>query len=117
MVPLIWAFFSADVNAGTASAARIAIIAITTSNSMSVNAEEGLFIFSFISILVSFFLRLVLRVLARHSFMRRRVFSEGFGFRVVRGVLALTLKRGLSQGFRIKSMIIFYYFWRLENCG
>ena len=40
MVPVIWAFFSADVNAGTARAARIAIIAITTSNSIRVNAEE-----------------------------------------------------------------------------
>jgi hypothetical protein len=48
MVPVIWAFFSADVNAGTARAARIAMIAITTSNSISVNAEEGLFNFIFI---------------------------------------------------------------------
>src|SRR5262245_3018957 len=38
MVPVIWAFFSAEVNAGTASAARIAIIAITTSNSINVKA-------------------------------------------------------------------------------
>src|SRR5207237_9036008 len=44
MVPLIWAFFSADVNAGTASAARIKIIAITTNNSIRVNAEEALFV-------------------------------------------------------------------------
>ena len=44
MVPVIWAFFSADVNAGTARAARIAIIAITTSNSIRVNAEKYLFI-------------------------------------------------------------------------
>jgi hypothetical protein len=42
MVPVIWALASADVKAGTASAARIAMIAITTSNSISVNAE-GLF--------------------------------------------------------------------------
>src|SRR6266705_460455 len=54
MVPVIWAFFSADVNAGTASAARIAIIAITTSNSISVNAERNLFILIFI---FGFFLR------------------------------------------------------------
>src|SRR6266540_2452327 len=44
MVPVIWALDSADVNAGTASAARIAIIAITTSSSISVNAEESLFL-------------------------------------------------------------------------
>src|SRR6266496_5037231 len=48
MVPVIWALDSADVNAGTASAARIAIIAITTSNSISVNAEKGLIILIFI---------------------------------------------------------------------
>jgi hypothetical protein len=36
---------SAEVNAGTASAARMAIMAITTSNSIRVNAEEVLFIF------------------------------------------------------------------------
>src|SRR5207247_10916017 len=48
MVPVNWALASADVKAGTASAARIAIIAITTSNSISVNAEEGLFSFIFI---------------------------------------------------------------------
>src|SRR5438552_10036477 len=64
MVPLNWAFFNADVNAGTASAARIAIIAITTSNSIRVNAEEGLFILIFIfgfSISVGFRLRTRLR--------------------------------------------------------
>src|SRR6266481_1968879 len=59
MVPVCWALDSADVNAGTASAARIAIIAITTSNSISVNAEEGLFIFSFI---LGFYFCVVLRV-------------------------------------------------------
>ena len=48
MVPVIWAFFSADVNAGTASAARIAIIAITTSSSISVNAEKNFFVLIFI---------------------------------------------------------------------
>src|SRR5437667_11237864 len=59
MVPVSWAWVSADVNAGTARAARIAIIAITTSNSISVNAEEGLFSFIFI---VGFFHCVVLRV-------------------------------------------------------
>ena len=53
MVPLICAFFSADVNAGTASAARIAIIAITTSNSMRVNAEEDLFVLIFMWVFFS----------------------------------------------------------------
>src|SRR5205085_1632881 len=43
-----WALASADVNAGTARAARIAIIAITTSNSISVNAVKGLVNFIFI---------------------------------------------------------------------
>src|SRR4029453_6074200 len=45
MVPVICALASADVSAGTASAARIAIIAITTSNSIRGNAGEVLFIF------------------------------------------------------------------------
>src|SRR5438105_1591224 len=48
MVPVSWALASADVNAGTARAARIAIIAITTSNSISVNAVNGLVNFIFI---------------------------------------------------------------------
>src|SRR6266542_3426655 len=48
MVPVSWALESADVNAGTASAARIAIIAITTSNSISVNADQNFFNFIFI---------------------------------------------------------------------
>src|SRR5439155_12162427 len=48
MVPVSWALASADVNAGTARAARIAIIAITTSNSISVNAEKNFFVFFFI---------------------------------------------------------------------
>src|ERR1700739_3410455 len=61
MVPVIWAFFSADVNAGTARAARIAIIAITTSNSISVNADQNFFICIFI---VGFFAAVVLRVFA-----------------------------------------------------
>ena len=51
MVPLIWAFFSADVSAGTASAARMAMMAITTNNSIRVNAEEVLFVlFIFIGV-------------------------------------------------------------------
>src|SRR5947208_6801226 len=54
MVPVCWALASADVSAGTASAARIAIIAITTSNSIRVNAEEGLFILIFIWVFFSF---------------------------------------------------------------
>jgi hypothetical protein len=66
IVPVIWALASADVNAGTARAARIAIIAITTSNSISVNAEEGLFNFCFHLGFV-FLSAVVLRV-----------FSEGF---------------------------------------
>src|SRR5439155_17450178 len=48
MVPVSWALASAEVNAGTASAAKIAIIAITTSNSISVNAEKNFFVFIFI---------------------------------------------------------------------
>src|SRR5436190_22759490 len=51
MVPPIWAFFSADVSAGTASAARMAMMAITTNNSIRVNAEEVLFVlFIFIGV-------------------------------------------------------------------
>src|SRR5438874_13829042 len=67
MVPLICAFFSAKVNAGTANAARIAIIAITTSSSINVkalkrsrcfgilNSKAGLFIRVFIGIFLSFY--------------------------------------------------------------
>src|SRR5438034_8637538 len=67
MVPLICAFFSAEVNGGTGRAARIAIIAITTSNSINVkalkrsrcfgilNSKEGLFIRVFIGIFFSFY--------------------------------------------------------------
>src|SRR5881275_2417872 len=69
MVPVSWALASADVNAGTARAARIAIIAITTSNSISVNAEKGLLSFIFILGCV-FFLR------CSEGFLR------GFGFGV-----------------------------------
>src|SRR2546423_7161556 len=81
MVPLIWAFFSAEVNAGTASAARIAIIAITTSNSMSVNAEEDLvvliFMWVFYFLSVGFRLRTRLR---RTSVLRvsQRILFWGF---------------------------------------
>src|SRR5207244_7872747 len=59
MVPVSWALASADVNAGTARAARIAIIAITTSNSISVNADQNFFILIFI---VGFLAAVVLRV-------------------------------------------------------
>src|SRR5438477_8104542 len=67
MVPVCWALASADVSAGTASAARIAIIAITTSNSINVkalkrsrcfgilNSKEGLFIRVFIGVFFSFY--------------------------------------------------------------
>ena len=81
MVPVIWAFFKAEVSAGTASAARIAIIAITTSNSISVNAEMIFLIF------MVGFLRVVLRV-----------FSEGFvlGFVVGVRVEVSTFARGFG---------------------
>src|SRR5213083_2119218 len=74
MVPVICALFSADVNAGTASAARIAIIAITTSNSMRVNAEEGLFILIFMWVS---FLRVVLRDLPAVALCEGGCVSEG----------------------------------------
>src|SRR6266446_2951800 len=70
MVPVNWALASAEVNAGTASAARIAIIAITTSNSISVNADQNFFILIFI---FGFLAAVVLRVFG----------LRGFGFRVV----------------------------------
>src|SRR5439155_1800215 len=90
------------VNAGTASAARIAIIAITTSNSIRVNAEEVLFIFIFIGVCSAVVLR--------------GLFSEGFG--VYSGVsvlgwsegFGLRMKGGLSQSSQIKSIIIFNFF-------
>ena len=51
IVPVIWALARAEVSAGTASAARMAIMAITTSNSIRVNAGEVLFIlFIFIGV-------------------------------------------------------------------
>src|SRR5262249_62333419 len=53
MVPVILPFVRAEVSAGTANAARIAIIAITTSNSMSVNAEKNFFILIFMWVFFS----------------------------------------------------------------
>ena len=110
MVPVIWALVSADVNAGTASAARIAIIAITTSNSMSINAEKGLFIFIFI---VDFFISaVVLRVFG----LRGLVLGLG-----ILGVCC-GFCSGCSGGFNLrmgaliavftdKVNIYFYFFW------
>src|SRR5438874_13195922 len=66
MMPIICALTRAGVNVGTASAARIAIIAITTSNSINVkaltrsrcfgilNRKEGLFIWIFIGVFFAF---------------------------------------------------------------
>jgi hypothetical protein len=106
---------SADVNAGTASAARIAMIAITTSNSMSVNAEEGLFSFIFIrifsadvlrvSVLRGFRLGIILSLVCLGS-----TFAQGFGGQVFWG-FGLQLKRGLSQYPQMKSIIIFSRFF------
>src|SRR4029077_15754383 len=53
MVPVILPFVRAEVSAGTAKAARIAMIAITTSNSMSVNAEKNFFTWIFMWVLFS----------------------------------------------------------------
>ena len=81
MVPVCWALDSADVNAGTARAARIAIIAITTSNSISVNAEMNFLIF-----IVGFCSAVVLRVLFLRGFgfgVVLRIFSERFVLGVV----------------------------------
>src|SRR5882762_6229580 len=105
MVPVIWAFFSADVNAGTARAARIAIIAITTSNSISVNAEMIFLIF-----IVGF-----LFCGCSEGFLRGfcfggvlRVFSERFVLGVVSEVPGgFKLKCGLSQDPQMKSTFIF----------
>src|SRR5438105_4535720 len=116
MVPVIWAFFSADVNAGTARAARIAIIAITTSSSISVNADQNfftlIFIFGFLSCSCS------------EGFWSQRVwfsdcsaFAQGFGGAVFWGfgvsVVWLVCSqrfglrmRGLSQSSQMKSTII-----------
>src|SRR2546423_11732320 len=87
MVPVIWAFFSADVNAGTARAARIAIIAITTSSSISVNAEMNFLIF-----IVGFCSAVVLRV-----------FSEGFVLGVMSEVSLLVLG---FRGFLVEVRLI-----------
>src|SRR5438552_5231797 len=103
MVPVIWAFFSADVNAGTARAARIAIIAITTSSSISVNADQNfftlIFIFGFLSCSCS------------EGFWSQRVwfsdcsaFAQGFGGAVFWGL-----------GFRLL-LASFPGFWS-ENVG
>ena len=81
MVPVIWALFSADVNAGTASAARIAIIAITTSSSISVNAEESLFLI----FILGFCFCVVLR--ACHAVVPRLRGEGGFLRGVYSGVL------------------------------
>ncbi len=115
MVPVIWAFFSAEVNAGTASAARIAIIAITTSSSISVNAEEGLFILSF---MLGFSFCCVppshkaTADKCSEGFLRGLVLFWGFlfwfGLRFVqRGYSEV---RALSQSSRVKSIIIFWLF-------
>src|SRR6266568_1480398 len=123
MVPVIWAFFSADVNAGTASAARIAIIAITTSNSISVNADITFLIF-----IVGFLAAVVLRVFGLRGFGFRivppwhkawaeRVFW-GFGFRLLFGLFSGFWSEnevGLSQSSQMKSTIIFYFFGRYQE--
>src|SRR6266404_1190339 len=119
MVPVIWAFFSADVNAGTASAARIAIIAITTSNSISVNAD-----ISFLIFIVGFLAAVVLRVFGLRGFGFRivppwhkawaeRVFW-GFGFRLLfgssSGGFGLRLVGAYRSLHRESQIIIFYFF-------
>src|SRR6266567_1440286 len=110
MVPVNWALASADVNAGTARAARIAIIAITTSSSMRVNAKEGLFIFIFMDFFlfcgcsVGFCFRVALRVFVLRGFAFG-VYSAGdpfWGFS--------KLKCGLSQAAHVKSRIILTFF-------
>src|SRR6266513_2457287 len=84
MVPVNWALASADVKAGTARAARIAIIAITTSSSISVNAEESLFNLIFI---FGFLTAVVLRVFwsQRVWFSACSAFAQGFGGQVFWG--------------------------------
>src|SRR5206468_2825304 len=84
MVPVCWALDSADVNAGTARAARIAIIAITTSNSISVNADQNFLILIFI---VGFLAAVVLRVFwsQRVWFSDCSAFAQGFGEQVFWG--------------------------------
>src|SRR6266478_6833865 len=101
MVPVSWALASAEVNAGTASAARIAIIAITTSNSISVNAEEGLFIFSFI--LGFLFLRCSEGFLAQRVLFGGSTFAQGLRrtsfLRFCFGCLLVCLGSAFAQGF------------------
>ena len=94
MVPVICALVSADVNAGTASAARIAIIAITTSNSMRVNAEEDLFILIFMWVFYFFLLGSALRLKATADRC-----SEGFSEGFVLGFFVLFWVWGLFRGF------------------
>src|SRR6266568_8496209 len=107
MVPVIWAFFSADVNAGTASAARIAIIAITTSNSINVKAltrsrclgrlnnEEGLFSFIFIWVFFSFYWvppsHQATADKGSEGFLRRVLFCSGVGGLYCSGVGGVVL--------------------------
>src|ERR1041384_1739665 len=90
MVPVIWAFLSADVNAGTARAARIAIIAITTSNSISVNADIIFLIF-----ICWFLAAVVLRVFGLAADIATGVLSQrvlllfgGFGFGLLFGLFS-----------------------------
>src|SRR6266404_4185664 len=91
MVPVNWALASADVNAGTARAARIAIIAITTSSSISVNAEESLFnlifIFGFFNCSCSegFACRSPATAGQRRGSQRVLFLFWGFGFRLLFG--------------------------------
>src|SRR5437867_12524833 len=127
MVPVSWALASADVNAGTASAARIAIIAITTSNSISVNAVKGLLSFIFI---VDFLAAVVLRVFGLRgvwfsgcsAFVPQwRGFGGqvfwGFGFRLLLDLFPggwSENEGGLSQSSQVKSIII-CNFWGYQE--
>ena len=72
------------MSAGTANAAKIAIIAITTSNSISVNAE-GLFAFIVIWVVFCGFVL--------------RVFLRGFGFQVVLRFGGSLIEERLIVGF------------------
>src|SRR5438094_3611245 len=109
MVPVCWALASADVKAGTARAARIAIIAITTSNSISVNAVSFLrfiFIFDFYAaVVLRVFLQPQHYVAVRIDTARRLEFSEGFGFQFVLGFF---LRIFSLRGF----VVVFYSFPR-----
>src|SRR4030095_15960085 len=102
MVPVICALVSADVNAGTASAARIAIIAITTSNSMRVNAEEDFFVLIFMWVFLCFCLGFHLRArLRRTSVLRiaQSVCCFGVRLRFFCGLPAEALCEGGCSGF------------------